>query len=66
MLLTEFDEKNYKKTIYREGYESGEQAGYSRGEQIGRYSLLEEMVLKSFLFDKVAYFHYSKSRVKRA
>ena len=56
MLLTEFDEKKYKRSIYREGYEDGEtegysrgeQAGYSKGEQIGRYSLLEEMVLKKF------------------
>lgn len=27
MLLTEFDEKKYKRTIYREGYEDGERAG---------------------------------------
>lgn len=35
MLLTEFDEKKYKRTIYSEGYEDGELAGYSKGEQIG-------------------------------
>lgn len=35
MLLTEFDEKKYKRTIYSEGYEDGELAGYSKGEQVG-------------------------------
>ena len=50
MLLTEFDEKKYKKTIYGEGYEDGEavgyNTGYSKGEQIGRDNLLEEMIRK--------------------
>ena len=31
MLLTEFDEKLYKKTIYREGYEDGVSEGFERG-----------------------------------
>ena len=31
MLLTEFDEKLYKKTIYREGYEDGVNKGFERG-----------------------------------
>ncbi|MCI9151680.1 MAG: hypothetical protein HFI42_14570 [Lachnospiraceae bacterium] len=35
MLLTEFDEKKYKRTIYLDGYEDGEQAGYNKGEQAG-------------------------------
>ena len=35
MLLTEFDEKKYKRTIYLDGYEDGEQAGFNRGEQAG-------------------------------
>lgn len=35
MLLTEFDEKKYKRTIYNDGYEDGELAGYSRGEAEG-------------------------------
>ena len=41
MLLTEFDEKKYKRTIYAEGYEDGDQAGYERGEKAG-YSKGEE------------------------
>lgn len=35
MLLTEFDEKKYKRTIYSEGYEDGELAGFSKGELVG-------------------------------
>ena len=31
MLLTEFDEKLYKKSIYKEGYEDGVSEGYERG-----------------------------------
>ena len=31
MLLTEFDEKLYKKTVYREGYEDGVNEGFERG-----------------------------------
>lgn len=46
MLLTEFDEKKYKRTVYNEGYEDGEQAGYSKGFGLGRSSLLEEKVQK--------------------
>ena len=32
MLWTEFNEKAYKKGIYQEGYEAGEQAGFQKGE----------------------------------
>lgn len=35
MLLTEFDEKLYKKTIYREGYEDGVSEGFERGHKSG-------------------------------
>ena len=31
MLLTEFDEKLYKKTVYREGYEDGVNEGFKNG-----------------------------------
>ena len=31
MLLTEFDEKLYKKSVYKEGYEDGVSEGYERG-----------------------------------
>ena len=31
MLLTEFDEKLYKKTVYREGYEDGVNEGFENG-----------------------------------
>ena len=31
MLLTEFDEKLYKKTVYNEGYEDGMNEGHKRG-----------------------------------
>lgn len=35
MLLTEFDEKLYKKTVYREGYEDGVNEGFERGHERG-------------------------------
>ena len=35
MLLTEFDEKLYKKTVYREGYEDGHECGISEGHKLG-------------------------------
>ncbi len=35
MLLTEFDEKLYKKSIYREGYEDGHELGVSEGYERG-------------------------------
>ena len=35
MLLTEFDEKLYKKTVYREGYEDGVNEGFERGHKSG-------------------------------
>lgn len=40
MLLTEYDERQHMETVYREGYEKGEQAGYSEGEQ----GMLERLV----------------------
>lgn len=42
MLLTEYDEKKHMKDTYKEGFEDGEQAGYSRGE----YGLLEKQIRK--------------------
>ena len=35
MLLTEFDEKLYKKSIYKEGYEDGHELGVSEGYERG-------------------------------
>ena len=35
MLLTEFDEKLYKKTVYREGFEDGVNEGFERGHKSG-------------------------------
>ncbi|MCI9149049.1 MAG: hypothetical protein HFI42_00935 [Lachnospiraceae bacterium] len=55
MLLTEFDEKKFKKTIYTDGYEDGERAGYdkgySKGEQAG-YSKGEQDMLKRLIRNK--------------
>ena len=48
MLLTEFNEKAYKKGIYQEGYEDGEQAGFQKGEasgfQKGENHTMQELV----------------------
>ena len=41
MLLTEYDEKRHMKTVFEEG----ELSGYSKGEQAGRQSLLEEKII---------------------
>lgn len=46
MLLTEYDEERHMRDTYKEGYEEGEQIGYSKGEQAGRDALLEEQVWK--------------------
>ena len=35
MLLTEFDEKKYKRSVYQDGYEDGESAGFLKGEEAG-------------------------------
>lgn len=42
MLLTEYDEEKHMRDTFNEGYEEGEQAGYSKG----RSSLLEEQIQK--------------------
>ncbi len=36
MILTEFDEKGYEKTIREEGYADGEKAGREEGREEGR------------------------------
>ena len=50
MLLTEFDEKKYKRSVYQDGYEDGvrkgEVAGFSKRETAGREHLLLEMIQK--------------------
>ena len=55
MLLTEFDEKKFKKTIYTDGYEDGERAGYdkgySKGEQAG-YGKGEQDMLRRLIRNK--------------
>ncbi len=43
MLLTEFDEKKYKRTVYQDGYEDGELAGYRRGEEAGFQAMIEKI-----------------------
>lgn len=35
MLLTEFDEKKFAKTMWTEGYESGHEVGYESGHEAG-------------------------------
>ena len=35
MLLTEFDEKKYKRSVYQDGYEDGESAGFLKGKEAG-------------------------------
>lgn len=56
MLLTEFDEKKYKRTIYREGYEDGKQVGYDEGKQEGYdegcHNLLKGLVKKKLGYGK--------------
>lgn len=46
MLLTEFDEKKYKRSLLRAGYERGEQEGYSKGQQEGRNQVLKILIQK--------------------
>ena len=33
MLLTEFDEKKYRRSVYQDGYEEGESAGFAKGRE---------------------------------
>ena len=47
MLLTEFDEKLYKKTIYREGYEDGVSEGFERGHERGISEAREQAIKNS-------------------
>ena len=42
MLLTEFDEKLYKKSVYKEGYEDGVSEGYERGVDEGHKQGFDE------------------------
>ena len=44
MLLTEFDEKLYKKTVYREGYEDGVNDGFERGHKSGISEAREQAI----------------------
>ena len=54
MLLTEFDEKKYKRTIYLDGYEDGEQAGYNKGEQALLWSLIQKKRKKGKSLQQIA------------
>ncbi len=38
MLLTQYDEEKHMRDTYKEGYEEGEAAGYSKGKRVGEHS----------------------------
>ena len=48
MLLTEFDEKLYKKTVYNEGYEDGVNEGFERGHESGISEGFESGISEGF------------------
>lgn len=54
ILLTEFDEKKYKRTVYLDGYEDGEQAGYNKGEQAMLWSQIQKKLRKGKKLQQIA------------
>ena len=50
MLLTEFDEKKFAKSMWKEGHESGYTEGHNSGYTEGRESILEIIFFFSLIF----------------
>ena len=43
MLLTEFDEKEFAKTMWDDGFSEGHESGFSEGHELGHNDILEIM-----------------------
>ncbi|MDY3797151.1 MAG: hypothetical protein SOZ81_10705, partial [Agathobacter sp.] len=68
MLLTEFNEKKFAKTMWEEGHESGYSSGYSEGRESGYHEILkvmDEINKGNDTLDKLVSLGYDEELVKQ-
>ena len=68
MLLTEFNEKKFAKTMWEEGHESGYSSGYSEGRESGCHEILkvmDEINKGNDTLDKLVSLGYDEELVKQ-
>ena len=72
MLLTEFNEKKFAKTMWEEGHESGYSSGYSEGRESGYkkahdeiFNIMDEINKGNNTLDKLVSLGYDKELVKQ-
>ena len=68
MLLTEFNEKEFAKTMWEEGRESGQSSGYSEGRESGYHEILkvmDEINKGNDTLDKLILLGYDEELVKQ-
>lgn len=72
MLLTEFDEKLYRKNVWKDGFSEGEQSGFVKGEQSGFVkgqniilSIMDEIKKGNDTIDKLTAMGYDPELVKQ-
>ena len=68
MLLTEFNEKKFAKTMWEEGHESGYSSGYSEGRESGYHEILkvmDEINKGNDTLDKLVSLGYDEGLVKQ-
>ena len=68
MLLTDFNEKKFAKTMWEEGHESGYSSGYSEGRELGYHEILkvmDEINKGNDTLDKLVSLGYDEELVKQ-
>ena len=72
MLLTEFNEKKFAKTMWEEGHESGYSSGYSEGRESGYkkahdeiFNIMDEINKGNNTLDELVSLGYDKELVKQ-
>ena len=68
MLLTEFNEKKFAKTMWEEGHESGYSSGYREGRESGYHEILkvmDEINKGNDTLDKLVSLGYDEELVKQ-
>lgn len=67
MLLTEFDEKKFAKTMWTEGYKSGHEVGYESGHEAGSnvvIRIMKEINKGNDTVEKLTALGYDEEQVK--
>ena len=72
MLLTEFNEKKFAKTMWEEGHESGYSSGYNEGRESGYkkahdeiFNIMDEINKGNNTLDELVSLGYDKELVKQ-